>query len=154
MTKEQVRRPRVTFPSGKFLNAADIRVNLMHLTARALDILVTDTVNTLTAGQYEWQKESKQAFNRYIKCVKDSCYWFQKAIEEEVEYAVDKSGEGWDLYDSYLEDANEIVRLLMLYMDRSHELANRDKVFRFLREIPEQGLFTEQEIDKFRMKKL
>lgn len=154
MTKEQVRKPRVTFPSGKFLNAADIKVNLMHLVARALDILVTDTVNTLRDGGYEWQRESKQAFKRYVKCVEDSCYWFEKAIEDEVEDAVANSGEGWELYDSYLEDANEIVRLLLLYMDRSHDLSNRDKIFRFIREIPEQGLFTDEEIDRFRMKKL
>lgn len=60
-----------------------------------------------------------------------------------------------EAYDGFSQDQLEVVRLLMLYVDRTAR--NNDafaKVFATLRRMPGNGLFKDEDIARFKMKKI
>ena len=64
-----------------------------------------------------------------------------------------ESGEGVKNYDGFSADANEICRLLMLYVDRRADNAEAfSKVFALLRKLPEGGLITDEDVARYRQK--
>lgn len=57
--------------------------------------------------------------------------------------------------DSFNEDANEIIRLVYLYIDRtSRNNEGFAKVFKTLRQLPSCGLFKDEDIARYKMKHL
>ena len=54
-------------------------------------------------------------------------------------------------YTNAVADSNEIIRILMLYLDRAHTPGGYEQILHFLRALPEQGLFPAQYINRFKM---
>ena len=59
-------------------------------------------------------------------------------------------GEDARAYSNIIADANELIRLVLLYVDRSHNEDGYYSIFRHLRSLPEGGCFPEWYISRFR----
>lgn len=95
------------------------------------------------------KREKKLAFGRFRKAVEDSAYWFDRAFEGDLEAST--CGD-WKKLDGYRQDANELIRVMMLYIDRTTTYKTYDNVIRYLTELPEGGLFSSDDIKEFDFK--
>lgn len=112
-------------------------LKLMYLMAGATQSVVEDVMKRLR-GIYS------RIDNHVINCT-----WGMGRDEEHP----DAPGDA-EAYDSFTQDQLEVVRLLMLYVDRTAR--NNDafaKVFATLRKLPENGIFKDEDIARFKMKK-
>ncbi len=60
-----------------------------------------------------------------------------------------------EAYEGFMEDKLEVVRLVMLYIDRT--ALNNDafaRVFKTLRNLPPGGVFKDEDVAMFKMKRL
>lgn len=124
-------------------------VNVLHLFLQATTVLVEDIDQQLQAQGNRFHKEKKQYIKNYTRCVDQSRYWMEKfGLDTSCWEAVGEDGRA---YSNVIADANELIRLVMLYVDRAHSEDGYYKIFRFLRSMPEQGLFPEWYIARFAM---
>lgn len=127
------------------------KVNVLYVLTAAVDVLVNDVDRDLKKIGTSFDKEKKRTFGRYAKSVRDCAYWVDRlGIDETVWRA---SGESARRYDGFLADARELLRLILLYVDRSHSEDGFYRIFRFLRSLPENGLFAEEDIARFEFKR-
>ena len=102
--------------------------------------------------------------NDFCRCIKQADFHFFNRIDNHVinctwgmgrdEDHPDAPGNA-EAYDGFSQDQLEVVRLLMLYVDRTAR--NNDafaKVFATLRKMPGNGLFRDEDIARFKMKKI
>lgn len=96
--------------------------------------------------------ELLSGLNDYSKAVKMASVRFYDRIEGQIIDATYNIG-GTESYDGFSEDANEIVRLLMLYVDRTiRDNKKAGEVFALLQEMPSLGIFKDEDIEHFKIK--
>ena len=97
---------------------------------------------------------------QYCKMIKMASYQFFQKVEPQImnatffagRYEDDTTG-NIDAYDGFNNDACEICRLVLLYIDRTAK--NNDgyaKVFKTIRQLPSGNLFNDEDISKYKMK--
>ena len=120
-------------------------LKLAYNFAMATDILFQTIARRL---QYfgGLKREKKQAFNRFSKAVQDAAYWFDRAYEGDIEAAT--CGE-WSKLDGYRQDANELIRVMMLYIDRTTTFKTYDELIAYLKSLPEGGLFSAEDLARY-----
>jgi hypothetical protein len=124
-------------------------VNVLHLMLQATTVLVEDIDQQLQVQGSRFHREKKQYIKNYARCVEQAGYWMDKfGLDASCWEAVGKDGRA---YSNVIADANELIRLVMLYVDRAHSEDGYYKIFRFLRSLPENGLFPEWYIGRFQM---
>lgn len=124
-------------------------VNVLHLMLQATTVLVEDIDQQLRAQGSKFHKEKKQYIKNYARCVEQARYWMEKfGLDTSCWEAVGEDGRA---YSNVIADANELIRLVMLYVDRAHTEDGYYKIFRYLRSLPENGLFPEWYIARFNM---
>lgn len=116
---------------------------------QAVSVLVEDIDQQLQAQGNKFHREKKQYIKNYTRCLEQARYWMEK-------YGLDTScweavGEDGRAYSNIIADANELIRLIMLYTDRAHTEDGYYKIFRFLRSLPENDIFPEWYIGRFNM---
>ena len=123
-------------------------VNMTFLLLQAVDILVEDIDNQLHARRESFKREQKKAFTTYTKKQREASYWLHDVI--------DVDGAFWEAtdmdskrYSNSVADAHELLRACMLYMDRSHTETGYYKIMRYMRSLPEGGIFPEEFISRF-----
>lgn len=125
--------------------------NLLKLAynfAQATDVLMSSIA--LRLRRFGGMKqEKKHAFNQYRKAVENAAYWYDRAFEGDLEAST--CGD-WKKLDGYRQDANELIRVMMLYIDRTTTCKTYDNVIRYLTELPEGGLFSSDDIKEFDFK--
>lgn len=125
--------------------------NLLKLAynfAQATDVLIS--LIALRLRRFGGMKqEKKHAFNQYRKAVENAAYWYDRAFEGDLEAST--CGD-WKKLDGYRQDANELIRVMMLYIDRTTTCKTYDNVIRYLTELPEGGLFSSDDIKEFDFK--
>lgn len=120
-------------------------LKLAYNFSQATDILLASIARRL--AQFGGMKqEKKQAFNRFTKALKDAAYWFDRAFEGDLEAAT--CGE-WSRLDGYRQDANELIRVMMLYIDRTTTYKTYGEVLEYLRGLPEGGLFSAEDVKRY-----
>lgn len=125
-------------------------VNVLHLLLQATTVLVEDIDVQLRIKGERFHREKKNYLKNYAKCLEQATYWIDKfGLDASCWEAV---GEDSRAYSNVVADANELIRLIMLYVDRAHSEEGYEKIFRFLRSLPEQGIFPESYIARYRMK--
>lgn len=90
--------------------------------------------------------------NDYSKAVKMASARFYDRIEGQIIGATFDIG-GTESYDGFNKDVTELVRLLMLYIDRTaRDNDKAEKVFSMLEEMPSLGIFRDEDIEHFMTK--
>lgn len=124
-------------------------VNLLHLMLQASTVLVEDIDQQLRLKGEHFKKEKKQYIKNYTRCIEQARYWIEKfGLDTSCWEAVKEDSRA---YSNIIADANELIRVAMLYVDRAHTEEGYYKIFRFLRSLPENGIFPEKYIGRFQM---
>ena len=124
-------------------------VNVLHLMLQASTVLMEDIDQQLQRQGQHFRQDKKLAFKNYSRCVEDARRWMERfGLDTSCWQAV---GEDARAYSNIIADANELIRLVLLYVDRSHNEDGYYSIFRHLRSLPEGGCFPEWYISRFRM---
>lgn len=124
-------------------------VNVLMMMLQATAVLVEDIDQQLRGQGNKFHREKKQYIKNYARCLEQATYWMEKfGLDTSCWEAVGEDGRA---YSNVIADANELIRLIMLYVDRAHTEDGYYKIFRFLRSLPENGLFPETYIKRFNM---
>lgn len=123
-------------------------VTLLYELATALDILVYDIDQMLSRTGHSFSREKKWLFNAYAKSVKDATYYLDKLGVERVLWRA--SNENFAVADNCTADAYELIRIIMLYIDRSHkDEAVFQSIYRHMSNLPKTGIFPDGYINRF-----
>lgn len=125
--------------------------NAAYLVSLALDLIIRESEWKMRLRNEGYKKEKKQIFSRYTKAVRTACI-LQEQLTQDI----------WDVEEKYnyknvdlwLDQANELARLILMFADRSVDVDVVDKIFKFIREQPGEGIVDEKLLDDFRLKKL
>lgn len=125
--------------------------NAAYLMSLALDLILRESEWKMRLRNEGYKKEKKQIFSRYTKAVRTACV-LQEQLTQDI----------WDVEENYnyknvdlwLEQANELARLILMFADRSVNVDVVDSIFKFIREQPGEGIVDEKLLDEFRLKKL
>ena len=120
-------------------------LKLAYSFAQAVDILLASVARRLSAFG-GMKREKKMAFNQFRKAVESAAYWYDRAFEGDLEAAT--CGE-WVKLDGYRQDSNELIRAMMLYIDRTTTYKTYGEVLAYLRGLPEGGLFSESDVKRY-----
>lgn len=123
-------------------------VNLLYILLQVVDILVEYIDGQLRAMGNSFEREKKKAFGNYTRKQREAAYWIHDVIKVDDAFwnATDQDSKR---YTNSVADAHELLRACMLYMDRSHTTTGYYQIMRFLRAMPEGGIFPEKTISRF-----
>ena len=145
------------------------QLKVLYLMANAVELLSVQSFERTKAvfrkhGYNVRDNELLTGITDYCKLIKRASFLFEQRIDPQIigaTWGAEKDDENPDApgdtaaYDSFQRDGNEIIRLVMLYIDRTAR--NQDgfaKVFKTLRQMPSSGLFNDEDISKFKMRHL
>ena len=125
--------------------------NAAYLLSLALDRILRVSERMMNMRNEEYKREKKQLFTRYTKAVRTACI-LQDQLTQDI----------WDVEEHYdyrnvdlwLEQSNELARLILMFADRSVDVDVVNDIFKFVREQPGEGIVDEKLLDNFRMQKL
>ena len=124
-------------------------VNVLHLLLQASSVLIEDIDMQLHAQGNRFHQEKKKHFKNYQRCIEQARGYMEKfGLDTSCWEAVGEDGRA---YSNVIADANELIRVVMLYVDRAHSDDGYYKIMRYLRSLPENGLFPEWYIARFNM---
>lgn len=136
-------------------------IKLMVQLANSCQVVVEDVFNRIK-GVYAKHgfrptndNEILKGLTDYCKCVRQAGYHFFNRIEPLITDATFYSGDDEDgmtpaqRYDAFNGAANVGVRLLMLYADRIYDDETYGRLFKFLRQMPTRGIFSDGDIARF-----
>lgn len=125
--------------------------NAAYLMSLALDLILRVSERMMNSRKEAYKKEKKQLFTRYTKTVRDACI-IQDQLTQDI-WDVEKNY-NYKNVDLWLEQANELARLILMFADRSIDVDVVDRIFAFIREQPGEGIVDDNLLDNFRLKKL
>ena len=145
-----------------FSSSIPNEIKLMVQLANSCQVVVEDVFNRIK-GVYAKHgfrptndNEILKGLADYCKCVKQAGYHFFNRIEPLIADATFFAGENIDdgmtpsqRYDSFNGAANVGVRLMMLYADRVYDEETYGRLFKFLRQMPTRGVFSDGDIARF-----
>lgn len=129
----------------------------LNLMANATQILSVQCFERLKAiyaanGYVLKDNELLSGIVDYCKTEKSAVFQFSQRIDPLITRTTFNIG-GSSPYDAFNADSNEIIRLVLLYIDRcSKDKAAFGKVFKTLRQLPSKEIFTNEDIARFKMK--
>lgn len=144
------------------------KVNLMNMLATSLMCLAESIDGDLRQIKLEdgstlfFNQKKKHQYKMLCDCLKNASNQFRLNLHNAESWynKLNIDGQVWnvvggnsDRYDNYTCDAKELLQLIMLYMDRAHSEQGFYSIFRFLRKLPENDIFPEEEIQKFQFKR-
>ena len=115
----------------------------------AMDIILRD--NERRMRPIKFSREKKQLFTRYARTVRDACY-LQDQLTQDIWNVEEKHN--YRNVDTWLDQANELARLVLLFADRSTDPDVVNNIFKFIREQPGEGIVNEKMLESFYLKKL
>lgn len=120
-------------------------LKLSYNLAQAIDILI-NSIERRTKKVGGLKQEKKKAFKQFTDLIRSASYWFDRAFEKDLEKAT--CGE-YKKLDGYRQDANELIRILMLYIDRTTTYDSYKRIVDSLKNMPEGGVFSENDIKRY-----
>jgi len=133
------------------MTSLDMLVNVMYNMLMGVDILQEEIDKELKKVGEGFHREKRQAFNRYKKLMEDAYKQYEKfGVTDSIWEA---TNENPNRFDGFRADANELLRAIILYVDRAHFDDSFYKIFRFLRSLPPGGLFSEEDVERFNFKR-
>lgn len=123
-------------------------INLMFIMLQGIDILVEDIDEQLHDQNSHFEYNLKRAITRYTKKQREASYWLHEVVNIDGLFweATDKDSKK---YSNSIADAHELLRMSMLYIDRSHTETGFYKIMRAMRSLPTGGVFPEEYVARF-----
>lgn len=142
-------------------------LKILYLMANATELLSQQSFLRIKAvfarnGFVAKENALLTGINQYCKLIRQATFQFFERIDPQITNATWGLGRDDDnpnapgnasALDGFNEDANEICRLVLLYVDRTAR--NNDafaKVFKTLRQIPTSGIINDDDIARFKMR--
>lgn len=142
-------------------------LKVLYLMANATELLSQQSFLRIKAvfaryGLVVKENELLSGINKYCKLIRQATFQFFERIDPQITDATWGLGRDENepnapgnssALDGFNEDANEICRLVLLYIDRTAR--NNDafaKVFKTLRQLPSSGIINDEDIARFKMK--
>ncbi len=132
-------------------------IKLMYVIASSLQYIVEHTYRRIRGvfgsfGLVTFKNDLLSGLNDYCKSVKIASSRFYDRIEGQIIGATYDVG-GAESYDSFNGDATELIRLMMLYIDRTaRDSGKAGEVFALLDKMPSLGIFKDEDIEHFKTK--
>lgn len=128
-------------------------INLLFLFAHSCTVLAEDIdmqLRNKTRDVEFFDKNKKKALYNYERAIKEAEDWMFKFGLDKITYdAVDQHNKR---YSNVIANANWLIRMCMLSLDRAHCENGDARVMKRLRSLPENGLFPEKTLERFIMK--
>lgn len=128
-------------------------INMLFLMAHCCTILAEDIdmqIRIVSNKRDHFDPQKKKAIVNYERCIKEAEEWMFKFGLDKITYeAVNEHNKR---YSNVIANSNSLIRMNMLFLDRSHCDGGDMRVFKRLRSLPEGGIFPEKTMERFRMK--
>ena len=134
----------------KILKQASCETNVLYMMSLAMDLILRNNEWLMSRQREFFRRDKKQLFTRYTKTVRDACY-LQDLLTQDIFDADEKNN--YRNIQIWQDEANELSRLVLLFADRSADQNVVDKIFKFIREQPGEGIVTEEMLESFYLKK-
>lgn len=137
---------------------------------KKMNFVLTILVNTASATQIvmeqfdkmivdknaekNWRQERKKAFNEIRCCAEKMRSLYERYIQPDIVGSMKSKDGEFDVtkYDDNQRDSHELVRLMLWHWEKCFQsYENVDKVFRFYESLPGAGIFSKEEIEKFKI---
>ena len=125
-------------------------INVVYMMSLAMDLILRDVEWRMRRQKEAFKHEKKQLFTRFTKTVRDACY-LQDLLTQDI-FDCDEKHD-WKNIPVWQGEANELARLILLFADRSADQDVVDRIFKFIREQPCEGIVTEGMLESFYLKK-
>lgn len=134
----------------KILKQASCETNVLYMMSIAMDLILRNNEWLMAKVRQYFKHDKKQVFTRYTKAVRDACY-LQDLLMQDI-FDVDEKNDFRNVQ-TWQGEANELARLILLFADRSADQDSVDRIFKFIREQPCEGIVTEEMLESFYLKK-
>lgn len=131
------------------INQAGMMTNALYMMSLSMDRILRTCEWLMAKNREAWKREKKQLFNRYTKAVRDACL-LQDILTQDI-YDCDEK-HNYRNVDVWLEEANELARLVLMFADRSADPDVVNAIFKFIRDQPAEGIVDEKMLESFYMK--
>ena len=105
-------------------------------------------------AEKQWRQERKKAFNDIRACAEKMRTLYDRYIQPDIIGSMKTEDGQFDVvkYDDNQRDANELVRLMFWHWEKCfNSYENVDKVFGFYDSLEGAGIFSKEEIEKFKI---
>lgn len=128
-------------------------INLLMMMAHACTVLTEDIdyqIKYITVEKQMFDPYMKKCIYNYEKALKEADDWiFKFGLDKRTYEAVESHNKR---YSNVIANANWLIRVCMLALDRAHCDNGDARVMKRLRSMPENGLFSEKTLERFIMK--
>lgn len=128
-------------------------INLLMMMAHACTVLMEDIdyqIRYMTVEKQRFDPSMKRCLYNYEKALKEADDWiFKFGLDKKTYDAVDQHNKR---YSNVIANANWLIRMCMLAIDRAHCDGGDGRTMKRLRSLPENGLFPEKVLERFIMK--
>lgn len=132
------------------MHQAGVETNCLYLMSLAMDRILRHNEWLMAKQKEHFRHDKKQLFTRYAKTVRDACV-LQDMLTQDI-WDVEES-HNYKNVDTWLDQANELARLILLFADKSPDQEVCNSIFRFIREQPGEGIVDEKMLESFYLKK-
>ena len=105
-------------------------------------------------AEKNWRQERKKAFNDIRACAEKMRILYDRYIHTDIVGSMKDENGNFDVvkYDNNQHDANELVRLMLWHWEKCFKsFDNVDKIFEFYESLPGSGVFSKEEIERFKI---
>ena len=105
-------------------------------------------------AEKNWRQERKKAFNDIRACAEKMRILYDRYIHTDIVGSMKDENGDFDVikYDNNQHDANELVRLMLWHWEKCFKsFDNVDKIFEFYESLPGSGVFSKEEIERFKI---
>lgn len=128
----------------------DLEVNTLYICALAMDLLLRDSDKRMRQTSATWKQEKRQMFKQYLGYVKNACIMHDKIYQDVIDI---EEKNRFKYFQVWQEQANELVRLMLLYSDGSEDLDFVIELFNKLHNRAEGSIVDEEMLDTFYLNK-
>lgn len=103
----------------------------------------------------QWRQERKKAFNEIRACAEKMRSLYERYIQPDIVGSMKSEDGEFDVtkYDDNQRDSHELVRLMLWHWEKCFQsYENVDKVFGFYESLEGAGIFSKEEIEKFKIR--
>lgn len=129
----------------------DVEMNVLYMMSQAMDKLLMDADKRgILRNDVRVVREKKMLYRRLTSCI-SGAFRAIGEMNDDIEFC---AKDDYTKLDLWAEESNELCRLVLLFADKcGKNVDNANAVFKFLRSLDGEGIITEDDLDKFRLKK-
>ena len=149
--KEEIRKQELEYES-KMNFILTILVNCASATQTVMEQF--DKMIVDKNAEKNWRQERKRAFKEIRSCAERMRVLYDQYIQPDIVGSMKNTDGQFDVtkYDDNQRDSHELVRLMLWHWEKCFQsYENVDKVFGFYESLPGAGIFSKEEIEKFKI---